>query len=166
MPQAARATAAPSNGAATALAVVDPYRAYNFKLQIGSDTAGHFTYVSGIGARIEAISFREAGQHQLVHRLPGRVEYADVELRYGLTSSRILYDWFLTGVSGSVVRKEVSIIMLDSKGDREVMRWNLKGAWVKEWRAAALDALANEVAIESMVLVFEEMELVLGQPAA
>jgi phage tail-like protein len=86
------------------------------------------------------------------------VEYADVTLRYGLTSSRELWEWMLTAVNGSVERKNVSILMLDSDGVAEVMRWNLLDAWPSEWRGAVLDALAHEVAIESLTLVFESLQ--------
>lgn len=140
-------------------AVPDPYRAYNFKLDVGGDTAGHFTDVSGLGARVESIAYRQGGEHQVVHRLPGRVEYYDVVLRYGLTASRTLWQWFQSGLRGAVQRKNVSVILLDNAGEREVMRWNLQGAWIKEWKAAALDAQGRELAVESLTLCYETLEL-------
>ena len=140
-------------------AVPDPYRAYNFKLDVGGDTAGHFTDVTGLGARVESIAYRQGGEHQVVHRLPGRVEYYDVVLRYGLTASRALWQWFQSGLRGAVQRKNVSVILLDNAGEREVMRWNLQGAWIKEWKAAALDAQGRELAVESLTLCYETLEL-------
>ena len=41
---------------------------------------------------------------------------------------------------------------------QEVLRWNLLNAWPCEWRAARLDALSKQVAIESMTLVFDSVE--------
>jgi phage tail-like protein len=137
--------------------ITDPYRAYNFKLVIEGVTEGHFTECSGLGIKVEAIKYREAGNNQVVRRIPGQVEYADVTLRYGLTSSRDLWDWFMTAVAGTVERKNISILMLDSNGSTEVMRWDLVSAWPAEWRGAPLDAMGHEVAIESLTLVFEEM---------
>ncbi|MGC9347456.1 MAG: phage tail protein [Anaerolineae bacterium] len=137
---------------------VDPYRAYNFKLLIEGVTEAHFTTCTGLGVKVEAIKYREAGNNQVVRRIPGRVEYADVTLSYGLTSSRDLWDWFLTAVNGSVQRKNISILMLDSDGVTEMMRWNLVDAWPAEWRGAPLDAMSQEIAIESLTLVFESME--------
>ncbi len=64
----------------------------------------------------------------------------------------------MTGVNGNVQRKNISILMLDSEGATEVMRWDLIDAWPSEWRGAILDALTHEVAIESLTLVFETME--------
>jgi phage tail-like protein len=139
-------------------AQVDPYRAYNFKLEIQGLSEGHFTECSGLGIKVQAIKYREGGTNQVVHRLPGRVEYGDITLRYGLTSSRQLWDWFVSAIRGKVERKNVSVVLMDSDGATEVLRWNLVAAWPSEWRGAMLDALSQEAAIESLTLVFETLE--------
>jgi phage tail-like protein len=136
----------------------DPYRAYNFKLVIQGVTEGHFTECTGLGVKTKVIRYREAGNNQVVHAIPGQIEYGDVQLRYGLMTSKELWDWMMTGVQGNVQRKNVSILMLDSAGINEVMRWNLNNAWPNEWRGANLDALSQEVAIETLTLVFETLE--------
>jgi phage tail-like protein len=145
-------------GTATTGTARDPYRAYNFKLVIQGVTAGHFTECSGLAAKVEAIRYREAGAAQVVRRVPGPVEYADVTLRYGLSDSRELWDWFTTALRGTVDRKNVSILVLASDGGTEVLRWDLVNAWPSEWRGAPLDALSREVAIESVTLVFETLD--------
>jgi phage tail-like protein len=137
---------------------VDPYRAYNFKLEIQGVTEGHFTDCSGLGVKVHAIAYREGGTSQVVHRLPGQVEYSDITLRYGLTKSTELWDWLMSAVKGKVERKNASIVLVDNDGVTEVMRWNLVDAWPAEWRGALLDALSQEAAIESMTLVFETLE--------
>jgi phage tail-like protein len=154
MPEAAKKPAnAPAVGAWQ-----DPYRNFNFKLEIQGITQGHFTECTNIGARVQAIAYREGGNQQVVHRMPGRVEYADVTLRYGLTNSRELFNWFKAAMQGAVERKNVSIVLLDSAGAIEVARWNLMRAWPREWTGAPLDARGNDVAIESITLVFETLE--------
>jgi phage tail-like protein len=137
---------------------VEPYRSYNFKLTIQGVTEGHFTECSGLGITVHAIKYREAGTNGVVHSLPGLVEYADVTLRYGLTSSVELWNWFLTAISGAVERKNVSILMLSSDGTTEVMRWDLLNAWPLAWRGAPLNTLTHEAAIESLTLVFESLQ--------
>ncbi len=136
----------------------DPYRAYNFKLVIQGVTEGHFTACSGLGIKVQVIKYREGGTNQVVHCIPGQVEYADITLRYGLTSSHVIWDWLLAAVAGRVERKNVSILMLDSEGAGEVMRWDLINAWPTEWRGAPLDALNREVAIETLTLVYETLQ--------
>jgi phage tail-like protein len=144
--------------AAQAGTTVDPYRAYNFKLEIQGVTEGHFTECTGLGVKVDAIAYREGGVNQLVRRLPGRVEYADLTLRYGLTTSADLWQWFMSAVKGKVERRNVSVVMLDADGVTEALRWNLIQAWVREWRGALLDALGREAAIESVTLVYEALE--------
>lgn len=135
----------------------DPYRAYNFKLDIAGVTEGHFTECSGLGVRVETIKYREAGNAQVVRHIPGPVDYASVTLRYGLTASRELWEWMQTVVQGKVERKNVSIVILDSQGVTEVMRWNLNDAWPSEWSGAPLNAMNREIAIESLTLVYDTL---------
>jgi len=134
---------------------VDPLRAYTFKLLINGVTEGHFTEVSGLGVQVERISYREAGNNAVVRAIPGRVTYASVTLRYGLTASTELWDWLMTAVEGRVSRRNVSVVMLDSAGSAEVLRWNLINAWPQEWYGAPLDAMSRELAIETLVLAHE-----------
>lgn len=156
-PQAAPTPPAGQAGAAAA-AWQDPYRAYQFKVMIQGVAAGHFTECSGLGATVEPIAFREAGNSQVEHRVPGQTRYHPVMLKYGLTSSHELFDWFMTAVNGNPTRKNVSIVLLDSAGAAEVMRWNLISAWISSWRGAVLDALTQEIAIESVTIVFESLQ--------
>jgi phage tail-like protein len=156
MPEAAQ-SAAPASSGAQPGTFIDPYRAYNFKLQIQGVTEGHFTECSGLEVEVHPIRYREGGAAQVVHVIPGPVSYGDVTLRYGLTSSIELWQWLLTAVRGTVERRNVSILMLDSAGALEVVRWDLTNAWPSRWRGAPLDALNKEVAIESLSLVFETM---------
>lgn len=148
----------PAQPAQQAGTFTDPYRAYNFKLEIQGVTQGHFVDMSGLSVKVQSIKYREGGNNQVVHSLAGPVEYGDVTLHYGLTSSRELWDWLMTAVRGRVERKNVSILMLDSEGTAEVMRWNLIGAWPSQWQGTRLDAIGREIAIEALTLVFETLE--------
>jgi phage tail-like protein len=139
--------------------VTDPFRGYNFRVEIQGvgDTA--FTECTGMGAEVQVIRYAE-GRSPVVRRVPGPVEYADITLRRGLTSSADLWNWMLSAANGKVERRNISIVLLDSDAIGEVMRWNLSRAWVSKWRAPALDAMAQEIAIESMTIVYETLERV------
>ena len=134
---------------------IDPYRAYTFNLLIQGVAAGHFTEVSGLGVRIERISYREAGLNSIVRSVPGQVSYSAVTLRYGLTSSADAWNWLMEAVDGRVRRTEVSIAMLDASGAAETMRWNLANAWPCEWHGVVLSGASQELAIETLVLAHE-----------
>lgn len=140
--------------------VADPFRAYNFKLIINNLTEGHFTEVSGLGVKVETISYREAGSKSVVRAIPGRVTYSPVTLRFGLTSSAELWEWLMTAVEGKVSRRNASIVMLDSSGVSEALRWDLADAWPQEWYGAPLDALSRELAVETLVLAHDGIKRV------
>ncbi|MBI4538138.1 MAG: phage tail protein [Gemmatimonadetes bacterium] len=139
-------------------AYVDPFNAYNFKLEIQGLEGARFTECTGIGIRVQDIRYREAGIDPAVHRLVGPVEYADITLRYGLTGSMDLWNWFMTAVAGRVQRKNASVVLLGNDGVTEAARWNLINAWPAAWHGAPLNAMGREVAIESLTLVFEKLE--------
>ena len=138
--------------------IVDPFRNFNFVLQIQDVTAAAFSHCSGLGVRIHPVRFREAGPSQIVRSLTGPVDYAEVVLRYGLTQSMDLWNWLLASMRGTVQRRHVSIIMIEADGATQAMRWNLMNAWPCEWRGAPLDTLGREAAIEEIRLAFDQLE--------
>ena len=160
MPEATQTPPAKAGAAYAAATFKDPYGSYNFKLVIQGVTEGHFTRCTGLGVKVEAIKYREGGTGQVVHRLPGRVEYADVTLHYGLTSSKELWLWLESAMKGTVQRRNVSVVVLSQDGVTEAVRFNLLNAWPASWVGAPLDALSNEAAIEQLTLVYETLERV------
>ena len=135
----------------------DPFRSYNFKLNISGVNDAHFTECSGLGLTVEPIRYREAGDSYVVRHIPGPVTFEPVTLTYGVTNSNDLWRWLMTAVDGRVERKNVSIIMMSADGSSEVMRWNLQDAWPSAWKGTTLDAMANEIAIESLTLVYDSL---------
>lgn len=131
------------------------YRAYNFLLDLGGGTVGYFTEINGLAVDIETIDYREGGAGPAVRKLTGRVSYSNIELKWGLTESTEMWDWLLTAVKGEVSRKNISIILRDNDGKKELTRWNLDNAWPCSWSGAQLDSLSNEVAIETLCLAHE-----------
>jgi phage tail-like protein len=140
---------------------VNPYRAYSFKLIFpDAETVGHFTRVSGLGATVPPVRYREGGGGPTVRHLTGLLEYLPVTLSYGLTDSRALFDWFQAVARGGKpqpVHKNVTIVMLAEDDTTERLRFDLIRAWPTSWRGAFLDALTNEAAIEELTLVYDEL---------
>jgi phage tail-like protein len=136
----------------------DPYRAFNFKLEIEGVTQGHFTECTGLGAKVEVIPYREAGNNQVGRKIPGFSTCSPVTVHYGLTNSKEMWEWFESAAKGKVIRKNISLVLLDADGATEVTRWNMTNAWVSEWRGAPLNASSQEIAIESMVIECETLQ--------
>jgi phage tail-like protein len=136
---------------------VSPLRGYQFRLIIDPTSEAYFTYCSAPAARVVPLQFRAGGEAQIVHLLPGPIEYAEVVCRYGMTTSPALWGWFQQSLEGTPERRNVSLVMLGQGGTGERVRWNLNACWPCEWRGAPLDALGREIAIETLVLVYESL---------
>jgi phage tail-like protein len=136
---------------------VDPYKNFRFRVEIDGITQAGFSECSGFGSTVEVIEYREGGEPNKVHKLPGRVKYPDITLKWGLTDSRELYDWHLAAVNGQVQRKNGSIVLLDDDGQEKV-RWNFNKAWPTKWEGPAFVAKGNDVAIETLVITCEGIE--------
>lgn len=136
----------------------DPYRAYNFNLLIEGFPSAGFTEVSGLGAEIETIAYREAGAGTTVRHLPGQLRLSPMELRFGVTHERGLWDWFQETAAGNVVRRNVSVIQLGNDRQSEAFRWNLHQAWPSSFSAAPMTGLTSEIAIEKLTLVYDRLE--------
>ncbi len=139
------------------MARVDPYRNFQFLVQIDGFAQAAFSASSGLASEIAVIEFREAGQPTSVIKLPGPLSFHDVTLKQGVTNSRELYDWHLAGLRGQVDRRNVAIILMDEAG-AEVARWRVRNAWPRKWEGPDLDAQANEVAMETLTLTCEGIE--------
>lgn len=136
----------------------EPLRAYNFRLEVAGLSQTPFRAATGLGVSIDVIRFREAGARSIVRHLPGQVTYEPVTLHYGVIAGQEMVAWLMQSVNGVVERRSASIIMLDNRSD-EVLRWNLFGTWVAAWRGAMLDTLSQEVAVETVTLVYDSLEI-------
>lgn len=137
----------------------DPYKNFRFDVDIDGTRAG-FASVSGLAAEAEVIEYRQGSDGFTSSRkLPGRVKYPNVTLRRGVTTDHFLWDWWKTILAGLVQRRNVQIILLDDDRN-EVLRWLLSEAWIAKIEVSDLDAEGNEVAIESIELAHEGLELI------
>ena len=137
----------------------DPYGRFNFRVEIDGVTSAGFSEVEGLGGEVEAIAYREGADRTNAPRLlPGLVRYPRVVLRRGFAGDASLFTWWRTIRDGVTDRRSVSIVLLDEQRD-PVARWELRRAWPTKWEASALNAKANEVAIETLELAHEGLEL-------
>jgi phage tail-like protein len=134
------------------MARVDPFRGYNFAVEIEGLVAGGFSEVSGLELEVETQDYREGGVNQFVHKRAGPVKYAsNIVLKRGMTDSKTLWNWYWDVTQGTIKRKNVSILLMDESGEEKV-RWNFEQAYPVKWSGPGLKAAANEAAIESLEL--------------
>ena len=134
---------------------VDPYRSFNFLVELDGIAQASFTECSGLGSTTEVIENREGGDNVTVRKLPGKTSYSDISLKWGSTASIELWEWRLQIVQGNVLRKNGSIVAFDLANSTEVARWNFDRAWPTKWEASAFTAKGSEILIETLVLAHE-----------
>jgi len=137
----------------------DPYLNFNFLVQIDGDTVAGFREADLPEARIEVAAYREGNERSnTIRRLPGRVEYGPLVLRRGFAGDRTLFQWWRDVADGNLDRRNVVIILRDQSG-RDVARWAFRDALPTKYSGPSFRAQGNEVAIESIELAVESMEL-------
>ncbi|HEY7634903.1 MAG TPA: phage tail protein [Gemmatimonadales bacterium] len=140
------------------MARVDPYKNFRFRVEIDGLSQAGFSECHGLGSRVEVIEYREGAEPTTVRKLPGRVSYPDITLKWGVTDSRELYNWHRAVLRGQIQRKACSIVLLDDMGQERV-RWNVSNAWPSKWDGPAFNAKGSDVAIETLTISCEGVEL-------
>jgi phage tail-like protein len=136
---------------------VDPYRNFNFLVEIHGVTQAGFSDCSGFASTTDPIEYREGGENTTVRKLPGMTKHTNITLKWGLTDSRELYDWYRSIVNGTIDRRNGSIIVLDNAG-KEKIRWNFYQGWPTKWDGPDFTAKGNDVAIETLEIAHEGIE--------
>ena len=138
---------------------IDPYRSFNFRVEIDGLTVGAFSECSGLSSDGDAIDYREGTDIPLtVRKLPGLRKYANISLKRGYTPNTELWTWYRNIVNGLADRRNGSVILMDEER-RDVLRWNFENGWINKIEAPSFKASGNEVAIESVEIVHEGLTL-------
>jgi phage tail-like protein len=136
-----------------------PYRTYNFRVEIDGIGEAQFAEVVVPTAEIAVVEYREgADKTSATRKLPGRVSYGNVVLKRGITADLSLYQWFRAVSQGDFQPRNVLIVLLDAQR-QDVRRWLGRDAWPVKYEGPALNAKNNEVAIETLELAVEDLEI-------
>ncbi|MGE5117356.1 MAG: phage tail protein [Betaproteobacteria bacterium] len=137
----------------------DPYRAYNFVLEIDSLAKGAFSEVGGLTAEGDAVDYREGSDlQQNVRKLVGLRKYANLTLKRGYTQDKALWQWYTNIMNGVADRRNVTIVLMN-EARQPVLRWHAENAWINKIEGPAFKASSNDVAMESLELVHEGLTL-------
>jgi phage tail-like protein len=137
----------------------DPYLDFNFLVEIDGVAAAGFAEVDLPAATIEVVRYRDGADRQSSPRsLPGRVSYGRVVLRRGFAGDATLFDWWQKLAEGTIDRRNVAVILLD-EARNPVARWLLQNAWPARYEAGALNALGNDVVVETLELAHDGLRL-------
>lgn len=137
----------------------DPYRTFNFQLEIDGVPLGAFSEVSGLTAEGDAVDYREGTDASpSVRKLTGLRKYPNITLKRGYTQDKSLWQWHQNIVNGVPDRRDVTIILLNEQRI-PVLRWHAESAWINKIEGPSFKAAGNEIAMESVELVHEGLSI-------
>lgn len=144
----------------------DPYKNFKFRVKIDGRYVAGITKVSPLMRTTEVIEFREGGNPNTIHKMPGRTRFAPIILEEGVTHDPTFEAWANTvhNMQGDAAaslknfRKDVILELLNEQGT-VVMAYKAYRCWVSEFQALPeLDSNSPRVAIRSIRLENEGWE--------
>ncbi len=137
-----------------------PLLKFHFVVSWGGARIG-FTEVSGLEAETEIVEYREGASPEYSKlKMPGMQKFANITLKRGtfLSDNDFFAWWKTTRVLGKPERRDLIISLLNEE-HAPVMNWKVKNAFPTKLTATDLKADANEVAIETLELAHEGIEM-------
>lgn len=137
----------------------DPFRSFNFRVEIDGLTVAAFSEVSGLTAEGDAVDYREGTDLvNSVRKLTGLRKYANLMFKRGYIQDTSFWAWYQQIANGEDARRDGSIILMNEHHD-DVIRWNFENAWINKIEGPSFKASGNDVAIESLELVHEGLSM-------
>src|SRR5689334_15779025 len=137
----------------------DPYVAFNYLIEIGGIRAGGFNEASGLDGEIEPVDYRNGDEDFVARKLPGMKKFPNIVLKRGIIGELDIFQWFQLGAAGTVDRREGAIVLRDEQRN-EVMRWKFVRGWACKYTGPSFKADSSAVAIESIEICHEGLQVV------
>ena len=154
----------------------DPLGAFRFRLELGSIDVAGFSEASGLNLETKVYELREGGRNDCALKFPESGSVGNITLKRGVTTGAngdALLRWHEDVRGGTFAHanqrpapdqpesRHVAVVLRDEAGT-DVKRWVLHRAFPVKWTGPDLKAAASEVAIESLELACEDIELARG----
>lgn len=155
----------------------DPILTYRFVLELGFVQVAGFSECTGLSLETKILEYKEGGRNSGPLKFPEVGAVANISLKHGVIPGPhvdTLLKWHLDVMRGEFdpnnnpnkrkaspdedIDKRCAIILLDEAG-QEARRWRLMRAFPVKWTGPELKATANDVAIETLELAYEGLEL-------
>lgn len=137
---------------------------FNFAVEVDGINIAYFREASGLSMEVEVIEHQVVNNkgQQITQKLAGHRQMGEVTLKKSMDGSTLWTDWLKEVQTGTwkTYRRNGSIKMYDTAGETVIAQWNFTNGWPKSWSASDLDASADDVSIEEVVITHEGLERV------
>lgn len=137
-----------------------PLPKFHFLVQWGGTRIG-FTEVTGLDMQVEAIEYREGSSPEYSKiKMPGLHKFSNITLKRGtMEGDSDFYKWVNTINLTTTERRDILISLLNEQ-HAPVMSWKAKNAFPVKVQASDLKSDGNEVAIETIEIAHEGLNIV------
>ena len=137
----------------------DPYRQFNYLVEVDGVIIGGFSEASGLTAEVDAGDYRDGRPvGEVGRKIPGARKAATITLRRGWTQNTRLLDWCQAALKGEKKLLSGSIVLLNEA--RQVkLRWKFSNGMLVKCQGPDFQATGNEARIETLELTYEKLAL-------
>jgi phage tail-like protein len=143
----------------TIATTVSLFGAAGLSLGISLAPVGGFSECSGLEGTLQVEEYQEGGENRFVQKFPTRMTWSNIVLKRGLGFSDDLWQWHFDYARGKGKRRDGLIILHDEQ-HLPMKIWNFKRGMPLKWTGPTLNAAQSAMAIESLEIVHEGLELV------
>ena len=136
-----------------------PLPVFHFTVQWGGTRIG-FSEVTGLTQENQAIEYRDGSFPEYSSiKMPGLRKFSNVTMKRGIVKAdNDFFKWLSTVKLNQVERRDVVVSLLNENHE-PVMTWKIHNAFPVKVEGPGLKASGNEVAIESIEIAHEGLEL-------
>lgn len=140
-----------------------PLPKFIFEVDFGDqlESKAIFQEVSGLDKETQVIEYRHSNKPLYsTIKMPGIAKFGNVTMKRGLTgNNESFWDWHQQIQMNIIKRRTVTIRLLD-EGGNAAMEWQLINAWPSKITSTDLKSDGNEVAIETVELAHEGLQII------
>lgn len=136
-----------------------PLPVFHFTVQWGGTRVG-FSEVSGLTQEVQPIEYRDGSfpEYSAI-KMPGLRKFSNIVMKRGVFKSDNDFAKWLSTVKLNTVERRDLVISLLNENHEPVMVWKAHNAFPVKVEGPQLKASGNEVAIESIELAHEGLEV-------
>jgi phage tail-like protein len=138
-----------------------PYSTRRFTVDLGTGQATPFSEVRLGDMIVGVLEYRDGSNPSpFVEKIPGKPAFGNIILKRNYRGSPELYEWWKEAALGTTnSRRNITISLLNDDATSVVTTWKVKNAFPIKIEGPHLKANGNEVAIETIELACESIEI-------
>jgi phage tail-like protein len=132
----------------------DPFRTYNFRVEIEGIEVFCFRELSGLSNKTDIFEYQEGGENQYTHKFAGQTTFSNLILKNGIVLDSWAYEWREMVIDGNIkdALRTISIILVGGEESQDNRIWKFYDVWPCKWESSKFDAMNDGLAIETLEL--------------